>query len=180
MKYQEVGNLVPIREVGDGKGRCRRWSKYSLCTKSHLLHWFSMRRANRTQKWFVFYGFLGPIHVWDFLVSVIVISWDSWLHHRSLHLCCTVVLLGPNPVGDCASNRAVSYQSVEGIYTFENDFGCVLQKGSDSPEPCLRTSLPEEKTQVGGTHVSFVYQSARPQIRLVLTWRNKFPFHSTT
>lgn len=39
---------------------------------------------------------------------------------------------------------------------------------------------PEEKNQVGGTHVSFVYQSARPQIRLVLTWRNKFPFHSTT
>lgn len=137
-------------------------------------------RANRTQKWFVFYGFLGPIHVWDFLVSVIVISWDSWLHHRSLRLCCTAVLLGANPVGECASDRAVSYQSVEGIYTFENDFGCVLQKGSDSPEPGLRTSLPEEKTQVGGTHVSFVYQSARPQIRLVLTWRNKFPFHSTT
>lgn len=87
---------------------------------------------------------------------------------------------GSKPCGECASNRAVSYQSVEGIYTFENDFGCVLQKGSDSPEPCLRTSLPEEKTQVGGTHGSFVNQSARPQIRLVLTWRNKFPFHSTT
>lgn len=87
---------------------------------------------------------------------------------------------GSKPCRRMCPNRAVSYRSVEGIYTFENDSGCVLQKGPDSPEPGLRTSLPEEKTQVGGTHVSFVYQSARPQMRLVLTWRNTFPFHSTT
>lgn len=65
------------------------------------------------------------------------------------------------------------------VYMFiclEGNLAVLFLSGSDSPEPCLCTSLPKEKNQVGGTHVSFVYKSARPQTRLLLTGKNNFLF----
>lgn len=103
--------------------------------------------------------FPGTICAWDFLVSIIIIRHDSWFQYRSLHLsfkpiCFIVVLPGATPGCEWARNYAVSYQSIEerywriGVYTFAKEFGYVILNGSDSPKPCLYTSLPEEKNQV--------------------------------
>lgn len=57
-----------------------------LCSKSPLHHLFKIGKANRTQKLLIIYVFLGIKCVWDFLVSVIVISSDSWFQYRYLCL----------------------------------------------------------------------------------------------
>lgn len=130
----------------------------ALYSKSHLHHWFNVERANETQKWLVISVFLGNTCVWDFLVSVTVLSWDSWFQYRSLYLsfksiCCIVVPPGANAGCKCARNCAMSYQSIEQAieewYLYlRKGIWYVILGGSDSPEPCLCTSVPEEKNQV--------------------------------
>lgn len=160
-----------------------------LCSKSPLHHLFKIGKANRTQKLLIIYVFPVIKCVWDFLVSVIVISSDSWFQYR--YLCLS--FKHPPPFFFCTVPRSKSWLwmcqelsnklSVYWIKLLRNqylyvwrEFGCVILSGSDSPEPCLCTSLPKEKNQVGGTHVSFVYQSARPQTRLLLTGKTNFLF----
>lgn len=142
----------------------------------------------------IVYVFLGTVCVWDFLVSVTVISCDSWFQYRYL---CLSFESTPLLFFHCSRPRSKSWlwmcqelcnklsvywikllrnQYVYMFICLEGNLAVLFLSGSDSPEPCLCTSLPKEKNQVGGTHVSFVYKSARPQTRLLLTGKNNFLF----